>query len=235
MTLFFGLSGLSGAPPVGAPRTSRLRAAAFVVAGLLAVGVVVGGLWAWLAPPIHGVVALTHRGERVHDYLGDEADHFFVAAFLVLGLLNVVAVVASVLVWQWRTHRGPAMVVALSTGVVGAGAVTAAVGALLVHLRYGTVDIAGAPVTPEHRVHYFTEAPPVLFGHAPLQIACTLLLPAATAALVYALLAAGAARDDLGSYPVVDYAPQTAVTVPPEQVTGGGGAPACQWPPSPRS
>ncbi|EUA41487.1 hypothetical protein I552_0016 [Mycobacterium xenopi 3993] len=38
-------------------------------------GVVIGALWAWIAPPIHGVVALTHEGERVHDYLGNEADH----------------------------------------------------------------------------------------------------------------------------------------------------------------
>ncbi|EUA68475.1 hypothetical protein I553_3940 [Mycobacterium xenopi 4042] len=51
-------------------------------------------------------MALTHEGERVHDYLGNEADHFFVAAFLMLGLLTVVAVVASVLVWEWRAHRG---------------------------------------------------------------------------------------------------------------------------------
>ncbi|EUA41469.1 hypothetical protein I553_4019 [Mycobacterium xenopi 4042] len=32
--------------------------------------------------------------------------------------------------------------------------------------RYGVVDIAAAPLTPEHRVHYFTEAPPVFFGPA---------------------------------------------------------------------
>lgn len=215
MTVIPGLSGLWGPEPLDAARTSRRRAIAAVVAGLLVTGVVIGGLWAWTAPPIHGVVALTRSGERVHDYLGDEADHFFVAAFLVLGLLNVVAVVAPVLVWQWRAHRGPAMVVALSTGVVGAAAAATAVGALLVHLRYGAVDIPGAPVTPENRVYYFTEAPPVFFGHGPLHVACTLLLPAATAALVYALLAAGAARDDLGGYPAADSMSASAATVPP--------------------
>ena len=72
------------APAFGAPRTSRRRAIAAIVAGLLPAGVLVGGLWAWLAPPIHGVVALTHDGERLHDYLGGESDHFFVAAFLML-------------------------------------------------------------------------------------------------------------------------------------------------------
>jgi hypothetical protein len=72
-----------------------------------------------------------------------------------------------------------------------------AVGAPLVRLRYGVVDFAGAPLTTTTRC---TTSPR---GHrcssvGPLQIAATLLLPASTAALVYALLAAAATRDDLG-------------------------------------
>jgi Protein of unknown function (DUF2567) len=153
---------------------------------------------------------LTHDGQRLHDYLGSESDHFFVAAFLMLGLLNVVAAVAAVLAWQWRPHRGPAMVVGLCTGLVIAAAVAVGVGVLLAHLRYGTVDFAALPVSHEHPLYYFTEAPPVFFGPSRLQIACTLLLPAATAALVYAVPAAATARDDLGGYPVVDTVyPQT--------------------------
>jgi hypothetical protein len=192
------------APDFGAPRTSRRRAIAAIVAGLLPAGVLVGGLWAWLAPPIHGVVALTHDGERLHDYLGGESDHFFVAAFLMLGLLNVVAAVAAVLAWQWRPHRGPGMVAGLCTGVAIAAAAAIGVGVLLVHLRYGTVDFAALPVSHDHPLHYFTEAPPVFFGRSGLQIACTLLLPAATAALVYAVPVAATARDDLGGYPAVE-------------------------------
>ena len=57
----------------------------------------IGALWAWLAPSIHGVVALTKSGERVRAHLGNEADHFFVAAFLMVGMLCVMAVVAAVL------------------------------------------------------------------------------------------------------------------------------------------
>jgi hypothetical protein len=189
---------------VGVPRTSRRRAAVTVAVGLLPVGVLAGGLWARLVPPLHGVVALTHNGERLHDYLGNEPEHFFVAAFLMLGLLNVVAAVAAVLAWQWRPHRGPGMVAGLCTGVVIAAAAAVGVGVLLAHLRYGTVDFAAVPVNHEHPIHYFTEAPPVFFGPSRLQIACTLLLPAATAALVYAVPAAATARDDLGSYPAVD-------------------------------
>ena len=187
-----------------APRISRRRAAVTVAVGLLPVGVLVGALWAWLAPPLHGVVALTHDGQRVHDYLGGEADHFFVAAFLMLGLLNVVAAVAAVLAWQWRAHRGPGMVTGLCVGVVLAAAAAIGVGIYLAHLRYGTVNFVTVPVSHEHPVFYVTEAPPVFFGTSGLQIACTLLLPAATAALVYAAPAAATARDDLGGYPVVD-------------------------------
>jgi Protein of unknown function (DUF2567) len=173
------------------------------MAGLLPVGALVGALWAWLAPPIKGAVALTHSGERLHEYLGSEADHFFVSAFLMLGLLNVVAAVAAVLAWQWRPHRGPGMVTGLCTGVVIAAGAAVGVGVLLAHLRYGTPDFAAAPVSHEHPLYYVTEAPSVFFGPSWLQSACTLLIPAATAALVYAVPVAATARDDLGGYPAV--------------------------------
>lgn len=186
-----------------APRTSRRRAILVIAAGLSIAGVLTGGLWAWIAPPIHGVVALTHDGDRVHTYLGDESENFFVAAFLMLGLLNVVAAVAAVLAWQWRAHRGPGMVTGLCAGVVIAAATAVGVGALLVHLRYGAVNFDAVPVSHDHPVYYFIEAPPVFFGRTRWQIACTLLLPASTAALVYAVPAAATARDDLGGYPAV--------------------------------
>jgi uncharacterized membrane protein len=183
------------------PRISRRSAAVATVSGLAVAGVVVGALWALLAPAIHGVVALTKSGNRVKAYLGNEGDHFFVAAFLVVGLVSVLAVVAAVLVWKWRAHRGPVMVAALAIGSAVAAGATAGVGAVVVHWRYGAIDIAGAPVSPEHRVHYVTEAPAVFFGHGPLQIAATILFPAAVAALVYALMAVSTQRDDLGAWP----------------------------------
>jgi hypothetical protein len=188
----------------GAPRISRRRAALTVVVGWAVAGALVGALWSGIAPPIHGVVALTRSGDRARAYLGEEADHFFIAALLIVGLLTVLAVVAAVLVWQWRAHRGPVLVAALALGSAGAAAAAAGVGAVLVHLRYGSVDVAGAPISPQHRVHYVTEAPPVFFGHAPLQIAATILFPAAIAALVYALIAVSTSRDDLGAWPPVE-------------------------------
>ena len=129
-------------------------------------GALVGALWAWLAPPIRGVVALTKRGERVKAFLGNEADHFFIAAFLIVGMLGALAVVAAVLLWRWRAHRGPAMVAALAIGAAAAAGAAAGVGVVLVHWRYGAIDLAAAPVSPEHRVHYVIEAPAVFFGHS---------------------------------------------------------------------
>jgi hypothetical protein len=183
------------------PRISKQRAVVTVVAAMAAVGAIVGALWAWLAPSIHGVVALTRSGDRIHAYLGSESDNFFTAAFMFVGFLVVVSVVVAVLGWQWREHRGPVLVAALAAGCAVSAGVAAGVGVALAHLRYGTIDLVGAPVSPEHRVHYVVEAPPVFFGHGPLQIATTVLFPAAVAALVYALMAVSAARDDLGAWP----------------------------------
>lgn len=188
----------------GAPRISRDRASLLTVLGLVAAGVPVGALWAWLAPPINGVVALTRDGDRIRASLGSESDNFFTSAFLLVGMLVVLALVAAVTVWQWRTHRGPVLIAALAVGSGGAAGAAAGVGALMVRWRYGVIDLAAAPISPEHRVHYVTEAPAVFFGHSPLQIAATILFPAAVAALVYALIAVSTDRDDLGAWPPVE-------------------------------
>lgn len=190
--------------PAGVPRASRRRAIVMAALSVAATGVVIGGLWAWIAPPIHAVVAITRAGERVHDYLGSESGHFFDAPCLMLGLLTVLAVVAPVLAWQWRGRRGPAMVAGLSIGMVTAAAVASAIGAALVRLSYGALNFDAVPLSGRPSVAYVIEAPPVFFSHGPLQVAATLLWPAGIAALVYALLAAANARDDLGALPVTD-------------------------------
>jgi hypothetical protein len=186
---------------VAPPRISRRRAAATVLVGLAVAGALVGALWAWIAPPIHGVIALTKSGDRVHAALGSESDNFFIAAFLLVGLIVALAVVAAVLTWQWRPHRGPVMCAAVSIGSAVAFAAAAGVGALIVRSRYDIIDIAGAPISPDDRVVYVTEAPPVFFAHSGWLIAVSTLFPAAVAALVYALIAVSTSRDDLGGWP----------------------------------
>ncbi|MGN7779870.1 DUF2567 domain-containing protein [Mycolicibacterium sp. 22603] len=188
------------------PRIARRTAAVRVFLALLATGVPIGALWAWLAPPARGIVALTRSGDRVRAYLGNDSDQLFLGAFLLVGFAGVVAVVAAVAVWQWRAHRGPVLLVALTTGTAGAVGVATGIGAVVVHWRYGSIDVNTAPVSETDRVHYVLEAPAVFFAHSPLVVAATFLLPAAVAAMTYALLAVSASRDDLGAWPPVRYA-----------------------------
>lgn len=192
------------------PRRSLTFAVVSVLVGLSVCGAALGALWAWIAPPIHTITALTKAGERVDGFLGRESDLMFVAAAMMIGLLAMLAVVSSVSVWQWRPHRGPVIVTALWTGQVLAGAAATGVAAALAHWRYGTADHKGVALSPENRVHYFTEAPPVFVGNHPLQVAVTLLLPAALAALVYAFMTVATARDDLGAWPGEDPLAQAA-------------------------
>jgi hypothetical protein len=86
--------------------------------------------------------------------------------------------------------------------MVAAAAVAAATGALLVRLGYGALNFDAVPLSGKPSVAYVTEAPPVFFARLPLQVAVTLIWPAGVSALVYALLAAADARDDLGGLPV---------------------------------
>jgi hypothetical protein len=194
--------------------TPRARATLSATLGLAVTGIVIGALWAWIAPPIHQVVAMTRAGERVHDYLGAESDHFFDVPCLMLGILTVLAVVTPVLVWQWRAHRGPGMVIAVTIGMVIAAGAASTVGAVLVRLRYGALNVDAVPLSGSPSVAYVVEAPPVFFGHGPLQVAATLVWPAAIAALVYAVLAAGNARDDLGGVPPEAQQPHELATNP---------------------
>jgi uncharacterized protein DUF2567 len=172
-----------------------------VPAGMALAGVAAGAVWAWLAPASHSAVVVTKSGKRLHEYLGNEADHYFDSAVMMVGLLVGLAVVSAVLVWQWRQRRGPAMVIGLTAGGVALAATATGTGAGLVRLRYGHTDIGA--VVADHKLHYITEAPAVFLGHTPLQVLTVLLLPAAAAALTYGMMAAASAHDDLGVTPSV--------------------------------
>ncbi len=197
------------------PRLSHVAAGARVVGSLALVGVVVGVAWAWLAPPIQIVVALTRAGDRVRAYVGDESDLVFLGPFVMTALLFVVAVTSAVAAWQWRAHRGPLLVGALSVGALAAAGIAAGVGAALARWRHGALDVAAAPVSPAHRVFYTHEAPAVFFGHTPLQIAASIVVPAGVAALVYAICALSTKRDDLGAWPPITGPGPTMAAGPP--------------------
>jgi hypothetical protein len=188
------------------PAGDEFRRWLAVPAGMALAGVAAGAVWAWLAPASHSAVVVTKSGKRLHEYLGNEADHYFDSAVMMVGLLVGLAVISAVLVWQWRQRRGPAMVVGLTAGGVALAAAATGTGAGLVRLRYGHTDIGA--VAADHKIHYITEAPAVFLGHTPLQVLTVLLLPAAAAALTYGMMAAASAHDDLGVKPSV---PETVV------------------------
>jgi hypothetical protein len=168
-----------------------------VTAAMAVAGVVAGAIWVLIAPPATGIAIVARSGKRAHGYVGNDGEHFFDSAVMMAGLLFVLGVVSAVLLWQWRSRRGPATVVALFTGGVAAAGAAAGVGAGLARLRYGHTDIGAVPA--DQKIHYITEAPTVFFGHTPFQILVGLVLPSAAAALTYAIIAAASADDDLGA------------------------------------
>lgn len=213
---------------VAPPRITRRSAILRVVGALVLGGALAGVVWALLAPSVQGFVALTKSGDRVRGYVGTEGDNLFLAATLMVGLLTILALMAATGAWRWRAHRGPAMVGALSVGLLLAAAAATGVGTALAALRYDSVDVANAPVTPERRVHYVTEAASVFYGPSPWQLAATIVFPAGIAALVYAIGALAASRDDLGAWPP---APEIRYVVPvtgpaPTADAGPPGAPS---------
>ncbi|KAA0101288.1 DUF2567 domain-containing protein [Mycolicibacterium sp. P1-18] len=216
-----------------APRLSNRQAAIRVALALVGVGVVIGVAWAWIAPPIQLVIALTKSGDRVRGYVGDESDLLFLGAFVMTGLLFAMAVAAAVATWQWRPHRGPLMVAALSVGSLAAAGAAAGVGAAVARWRHGVVDVGAAPVSADHRVFYTHEAPAVFFGSGPFQIAASIVIPAGVAALVYAICALSTKRDDLGAWPPVEV-PYFVGPVSGPAPTAAAGPPFDPSPPSPR-
>ena len=121
--------GVSRLETIAPPKLSHRAAALRVVVGLTLAGALGGLLWAYLAPPVDAVVALTKKGQRIHGYFGDESDRVFLGGALAVGFLTVIAVVAATVVWQWRAHRGPLLAGALALGnVAAAGALATIIG-----------------------------------------------------------------------------------------------------------
>ena len=104
------------------PAGDEFRRWLAVPAWMALAGVAAGAVWAWLAPASHSAVVVTKSGKRLHEYLGNEAEHYFDSAVMMIGLLVGLAVVSAVLVWQWRQRRGPAMVIGLTAGGVALAA-----------------------------------------------------------------------------------------------------------------
>lgn len=185
--------GPAWAPPVGNPYlddqpdalehrersvVADLRVAGGVLVGLAALGALLGVIWAWWSGPQQRAYVIA-PGKL---YPFDEAETMGAADGRYLVLVAATGLVAALLLWTWRRqNRGPLVVLALGIGGVAGAALTAWVG----HLTGGGTFDGRAGTT---------------IAHLPLSLHMRGLLFAepALAALVYGLVVAFTARDDLG-------------------------------------
>jgi hypothetical protein len=154
----------------------ELRAAVATVAALCAAGALLGVVWsAWSGAQQRAFVL----PDGLYPY--DEVETMAAADSRYLLLVGVVGLLAALLVWRRRGVRGPAMLVALCLGGLGGAALTWWIGYLT-----GGGSYAGKVGTT--------------IRHLPLTLHMRglLFVEPALAALVYGVLVAFAARDDLG-------------------------------------
>ncbi|MBE7186959.1 DUF2567 domain-containing protein [Jatrophihabitans endophyticus] len=158
-----------------------LRQALRTVLALSAIGAILGLVWAAWSPP--GPQAQVLGGGK---FIADETESFIAGdgRFLVLAL--IVGVVAAVLAWTDRAHRGPIVLGGLIVGGLTGSLLMELVG----HLTGGG-SFHGAQLPGTDYV--ITSRLPLS-----LHIQGLLLIESAVAALVYGLLVAFAAADDLG-------------------------------------
>ncbi len=143
---------------------------------LAALGAVLGLVWAAWSPPGPRALVLPHGMLQP-----DETEAWIAADGRFLVLTAVTGLLAGGLVWSRTRHRGPIMPAALAVGGLAGAALTALVG----HLTGGG--------TTQGRVDTVLARLPLT-----LHMQGLLLLEGALAVLLYGLLAAFTARDDLG-------------------------------------
>ena len=161
---------------VGVEQRGDLRAGGIVVLALAGLGAVLGLVWAAWSPPGPRALVLPHGLLQA-----DETEAWIAADGRFLVLTAVAGLLAGGLAWSYTRRRGPLMPAALAAGGLAGAALTALVG----HLTGGG--------TTQGRVDTVMAGLPLS-----LHMHGLLLLEGAVAVLVYGLLAAFTARDDLG-------------------------------------
>ncbi|HKC29502.1 MAG TPA: hypothetical protein VKB75_15920 [Jatrophihabitans sp.] len=162
---------------VAAETRADLRIALQVVLVLAALGAALGLVWAWWAGPQQRAYVLA-PGQL---YPFDETERMAAADGRYLVIVAAVGLVASVALWWWRAaNRGALLLVALIVGGLAGAALTAWIGYLS-----GGGTYSGKRGTT--------------IAHLPLSLHMRglLFIEPALATMVYGLLAAFAARDDL--------------------------------------
>ncbi|MFN2494499.1 MAG: DUF2567 domain-containing protein [Pseudonocardiaceae bacterium] len=138
-------AGVEAAQPEVSPRPSRprvviradLRPAVSVLAVVAVLGVPLGLLWSWLAPPeIVRVLVDPATGQVGVLPLAGQSEHRFggMAIFVLLGIAT--GVLSGAALWLLRQRRGPVVLVAAVLGSVAAAWLAMRVGLWLVQWRY---------------------------------------------------------------------------------------------------
>jgi len=213
---------------VSTPRWSRTAALLVAVAVAVAVlGAPLGWLWAVLAPKVRvqvvpgGVVPAEEQPEEFF-----AADGWFILLGAAFGVL------AAVVVWfALRRHRGPAALVALTVGAVGAGVLAWWIGHRigLSAYRHRVRDAAAGTEL---------DRPPQLrakelgwwFGFIP-RVKGDLLMPAIAAAVGYTMLAAWSRYPSLGGGDAAEPRPPGPDQGPPGPDQGPAGLDQATAPP----
>jgi hypothetical protein len=155
--------------------TRILRPAVVLVAAMVVLGALLGIVWAWWSPPVPEGVHL-HGG-----LLRQESEAFMAADARFVLLTSVVGLGIGIAAWFVRAARGPTMVIGLAVGGLLGAYSTAVIGTAV---GGGTDD---APIG-------------TAIAHLELHVQATggYYIEAALAVVMYSLLVAFAADDDLG-------------------------------------
>jgi hypothetical protein len=164
-----------------APPTTRWRAIAALFAALLLVGVALGAIWSAWSPATPAAILLPAGTQA------DETENFTAADGRFALLTGVVGILAGVLAWSLRSHRGALVAAALAAGGLGGSLLTDVVGRLI--RGDGPKYSCGSSQSPLHCT-----------AHLPLSVQMhgLLFLEAGLAVLIYSMFVAFAADDDLG-------------------------------------
>ncbi|CAM3931448.1 DUF2567 domain-containing protein [Smaragdicoccus niigatensis] len=160
------------------------RAVSRILAGVLIVNMLAGVAWAFIARPVRFVIVDNGLGQSLD---GESANEFGAIGWFAL-ISAVLGLVLAVAAWSYRGQRGiPLLYVIIATCALGSLSM-AAIGELIVRLRYPIVDDPkiGAVVSI---------APKIFDGTIPVVLALEPLI----AAVVIFVMAALSPFDDLGS------------------------------------
>ncbi|MDJ0406447.1 MULTISPECIES: DUF2567 domain-containing protein [Rhodococcus] len=117
-------------------RQTRLRTAIVIAATTAGVSVLVGVVWAFLAPAEHLLVVSEGRGVA----LTGESLHQFDASAVFIWLALIVGVLSAVAAWLARLSRGPYALGGLIVGSAAGAGLMALVGSGVTKLRFPTAD-----------------------------------------------------------------------------------------------